>query len=1442
MGLGAPGAFLRCEGGAAVSLCSMYIDLERTFRELRSTGRPGEDLQPGDLVPSIAHLLAQPRVVVLAEGGSGKTYELQQAARLLRAGGYAAFFLRLENVVRDFEIAFEEGSIQEFDAWLDSNERGWLLLDSIDESRLRSPMEFHDAVRKVRAKIAQALDRVHIVMTGRPAAWQHEVDLALCDRLFPLRSDARLSPGSDLPTAFKIVRLEVLDSARVERYARGKGVQDFKAFMQEIERAEAGSFTQRPLDLEELVEFWTARGRIGSRYELMTDSVERRLRETADRGRSLPLEPTKAVQGAQLLAGALALAREQNIQVPGGGKAGPGLSPREVLDWNDTEIAALLQRPIFDPGAYGAVRFHHGSVREFLAAQWFLGLLKRDVSRRRVEELFFRENYGVQVVVPSLRPLLPWIAMSDIGFLRRVKEVAPEVLFEGGDPLQLDAKERGDIVRRACEHLARGVPDQTWSSFRAAERFADKDLADCVRGLAREYSGRDVVAGFLMAIIKHGRISQALPEAISLALSPTVDIAVRLAAFNAVAAAGTPQDMASVRSAFATGEDPLDRRCMVQLLRLIEEPEDADLQWLVDCAPRIAGNDPFDGAGLANAMAEFLQRLDMTMIPAAIDKLCVLLLQPPFADRSSHYISLRNVWLLRPISVVLFSLVKARHEHALRPGAIAALRLLLLDVHYHPATLGVHAQDVASLVQEWPRLKWATYWTIVDGLRVGQQRVEYSAAAFQMVPMVWVERDFESAIAAIAEREHEGDRGAALSIAYRLYARGDRAPEQRTQLLQAVKGSDVLELRLQELEAADEDSAQAQQMGQRNANEGQSRASHEELARKQRLATVERVRSRPDLLREVGGQMLGDEQLFMYLEMGRLEQHSHTRGRYANWRRLVPEFGEEAAVAFRDGIVGYWRTHAPTLLSEGAYRNDVPIQDEFGLTGLTIEVAETPGLTAALLPAEAQVACRYAMRAIGGFPTWFPALFAAHCEDLTRMLFVEVEFELAIEDWERGEPLATARIRAIGPLPGDHVAQGLLEMLSSRSPPHLKLLEDMVAIVQASNLPGAAIAQVAREKMQAGDSAHRALWAAAWTSVEPGPAIDAMVLHLASLANANLRTEFVMAFVVRLLGSRHRPSSMRSEYRSAAALKRLYLLVHEHVHTDEDIDRSGGGVFTPGPRDDAQDARERLVQMLQDIPGRDTYTALRSLAKELPHAGLRAWLEVQALARAKADSERPPWNGRQVREFADSYERDPANHRELFDLAVMRLIDLQHETEDGDQSIASMAILVDQETILRNWIASWCRRLSHGRFDVAQEEEKPDAKRTDLRWICSTFEGPVPTELKIADNWSGPELVERLENQLVGDYLRDDASTCGIYLLVWRGTKKSWDLRSKPKNRVDFEGLIEALQRHWDSVARDHPGVDEIKVIGIDLTKRGGRAPAPAGRPRARPSRRSSEK
>lgn len=148
---------------------------------------------------------------------------------------------------------------------------------------------------------------------------------------------------------------------------------------------------------------------------------------------------------------------------------------------------------------------------------------------------------------------------------------------------------------------------------------------------------------------------------------------------------------------------------------------------------------------------------------------------------------------------------------------------------------------------------------------------------------------------------------------------------------------------------------------------------------------------------------------------------------------------------------------------------------------------------------------------------------------------------------------------------------------------------------------------------------------------------------------------------------------------------------------------------------------------------------------------------------------------------------------------------------------------IDRDTEIRKFIGNWCRDRVAGRYGIPQEEELADVKKPDLRFHGVAFDGPVPAELKLADKWKGPHLFERLEVQLCGDYLRDKRSSRGIFLLVYHGVRKSWGLPNG-KRVARFDALVEALQNHWTAIAPKFPGVEDIRVIGIDLTKRGLRA------------------
>ena len=67
--------------------------------------------------------------------------------------------------------------------------------------------------------------------------------------------------------------------------------------------------------------------------------------------------------------------------------------------------------------------------------------------------------------------------------------------------------------------------------------------------------------------------------------------------------------------------------------------------------------------------------------------------------------------------------------------------------------------------------------------------------------------------------------------------------------------------------------------------------------------------------------------------------------------------------------------------------------------------------------------------------------------------------------------------------------------------------------------------------------------------------------------------------------------------------------------------------------------------------------------------------------------------------------------------------------------------------------------------------------------------------------------------------MRDNRSNRGVFVLVCRGEKSAWEVPNS-SNRVNFPELTVALQEHWYQISPKFPNVDEITVIGIDLTKR----------------------
>jgi hypothetical protein len=484
-----------------------YIDLDRYFAQIPSEmmTRDDDDAQRvSSLAPSLQwrDLLAKHRVIILAEPGAGKTWEIRQAAQKLRAQNSAAFFLKLEHVADNLETSFDVGTFDEFKVWLSGSEEGWIFLDSVDEARLVDPRDFEKAVRRLGQAIGGAKQRAHIYITSRLHEWRWNSDARLVAEKLPYQptaasqsqGDEGAKPGKGLSAAVQkktpgetkpeliVVALSALMHEQMELFASKRSVEDAREMIEEVVRKDATQFASRPLDLDELIDYWRTHKKIGRRIELIRSSIETRLREhDGNRMAQRPLTMERARDGARRLAAATTFQRTARIVIPGAEASRAGVHATDILhDWTERDVVTLLGRPLFDEPIYGTVRFHHRSQREFLAAEWLLELLIDGKSRRAIEGLFFSEQYGLEIVPRSGRAVLSWISLWDDALRARALRVAPEVLIDGGDPSELAVDIREVILRKFCaEQVDR---TQGHYSFDAAsiQRFAHPDLGPVV--------------------------------------------------------------------------------------------------------------------------------------------------------------------------------------------------------------------------------------------------------------------------------------------------------------------------------------------------------------------------------------------------------------------------------------------------------------------------------------------------------------------------------------------------------------------------------------------------------------------------------------------------------------------------------------------------------------------------------------------------------------------------------------------------------------------------------------------------------------------------------------------------------------------------------------------------------------------------------------------------
>lgn len=1181
------------------------------------------------------------RCVILADAGAGKTFELKAEAERVRSRGRNAFFIRIEDIDEAFGTAFEVGEPAAFDAWLSGTDEAWFFLDSVDEVRLETPRAFEIAIRAFSKRIHDARQRAHVYISSRPYAWRSKVDRALIDELLPYEPPVRETTGDEAeltdakPTkdddksGVSLYRLSPLDPDDIRIFAGHRGIGNAGTLIEALERTDLFTLAQLPFDLEDILSVWKDTGSLDSRLAVLERGLAGRLSPPRNAAITLPL--AKAMDGARRLAIATTLTGEANIRMPGG--TGSGLDATTVLnDWPEPQVRELLGRGVFSDAIYTMVRFRHRETRELLAAQWLAEALSDPCRREAIEGLLFREVYGEAVVVPRTRPLLPWLILFDDEVRDRALTLQPEIITEGGDPARLPFDVRQRILRNLVERIATG--ESRGGDNSAVARIAQIDLTEETLTLLDGYNDNDDVIFFLGRLVWQGQMIIAAERLAPIALDPTRGIYARIVSARAVATVGGAEALSALWADLNKSGNMLPRRLLAELVEGAP-PDLQAVELLIASLNTVEPHEQFEVTGLNQALHDFVERLPLTSDTAPerplvrlVERFAELLAREPHLERRECKVSEAFCWMMAPAMHAVERLIVGRSQASFEPAALAVLSQVPALRHWGGSDEREHKTKLNELVPRWAALNDTFFWHTVVAARAA--RSEPDKPVDDDWTVSWIGHfwsfdgaSFERTLEWIGSRELADDRSLALSRTFRTYAQNKRPRAWRRRLWRAVRGDALLEAKLRNLmhpKTSPEhkrwranERKWAQRSRRRDENESTARASF-----------VARLKSNPGRVREPtgikSGEMTWDQlHLLRSIEGDGLRL---SRGAGRKWRTLIPEFGEAVAESFCDAAQRHWRAYTPTLRSEGGGGNSIPYQLTFAMAGLEIEAGHDGKGLMTLPDPEAAHALRYAFSELNGFPDWLEPLYNAHRAAGFDVIWGETRWELA----QSGpEPMHYMLHDLVFHAPWLHIemAQPIYDWLAEHGAANGDCLRYGRTIMTSGGLSSDVLASLARRHVEDATTPPDQLanWLAFWVDTAPEHAIPVLDARLSALAAPN-DARFGEEFIVALMGGRHHSGSINGAWKTPEHLKALYVLMHRSIRAGEDLDRAGGGVYSPTSRDDAQDARNTLFNLLSAMSGEATYREILALADDHPEPTYRAHMRRRAYDRAVEDSDR----------------------------------------------------------------------------------------------------------------------------------------------------------------------------------------------------------------------------
>jgi hypothetical protein len=1398
-----------------------FAELDRRFRHHDGGGADLDFEWPGlrdDL--SWEDVLKLSRVVILAEAGAGKTSELRARAQKLNGEGSLAVFLTVQELKGSFREALGRRA-NEVDAWITSDRPAWFFIDSIDEGRWDG-VQFETALKKIADGIYGAEARAHIILSGRFHDWDGAVDLiALKEQLPVPTGDVPPAPSRDelLEMALRhqtadsppeppnpdVLLLTGLDEARMRRFAEAKELPDIDAFLQAIAEGHHWRFARRPRDFGWMVDFWRDNRRLGTLSEMYQSSLTARLEEDNPTYRKADtLDRTRAWQALESIGAALVFGRAVAVALPSEeiDDAPVGLDLRDILpDWDRADIARLLGRAVFEPGAVGRTRLHNdneGSVRAYLAARWLKRLAAANVPARAIRELLLATVYELDVVRPSLRAAAAWYAADnrDIGEL--VAQRDPVALMNFADPASLSIALRRAALANLIAMLIAEPEDYVLFDHDNMRRFADPELEADIRGHWPSGAAAPRVRELLLLLIWRGRLRGCADLALEAARDTASSSTARMMGASAVSELGDE----TAKTALITEilANPLTATTVTWHAIETFFPANATIEQVFQVVRSVPGEAGHGFRSQGARMAARLHRPDELAEFVAAATIAALA-DPQSAE---EYEVPPDSWR-DPITAATLRLMTLSGDRDVPAEALEAVLYLNKARFFH----GRPGREHIAMEREFnrtPERRRALFWGVAERMKaedpssppVNTHQLEMKGwpNGLEVTDIPWLLADGLA-------RADDSDARLATSAAMDRWQVDGSSPDALADIQSVAAARPVMAQLITARLTPHTHSPTVQAQLDRMAEHKQAA----DAERRERTASWEafiaQVEADPDTLRRprispASGKL--DRTLYQIWQIASSVAGSSNRFSTSDFGPAAALIGDTLVEALETALMAFWREATPLIKSQRKPDDLDKIYpgDQMGLAGVSVEARRIAGWPRGLQPDDVRKAAAYATLELNGFPRWLEPLAAASPEEVAEPLIVEVRDFLAkqaeqtfgiLQNLEHAESAVQRAV--VGKL------FELVQADPAFPPFHLRSVLSIIAAQRDALGPEIADFMLDRAGTAPDLAAAGAYYGTAF-ALAPEKALASLQARLKALAPAD-QTDLAVSLVPKLLGDvfNVRSGGIPLPF---AVLEQLIPITFGAIRPDEDNQRHLGEAYTPDPRDHAERARNTVLQRLGDTPGRASYGALKRLAAEgvLPVAPHH--LRQMAFDRAWKDAELTKWRAKDVAAFERDGEHAPTTAGELQALAERRIEDIQDTLLTHRFAQGRTFKNLPREEDVQLWVADRLDTTKGDSFTLERETKRVDRKSPDITLQARAADNvSLAIEIKVVDELSIAEIQDALRTQLVGKYLRSSVDRHGMLLLVYQDQRAvGWN---GPDGVLDFAGVIALLRADAAAIA-----------------------------------------